>query len=103
MGSNRKSVGKINLSFDHRDIRLAMDVYTFDNVYLDTVLKITAVASAPVVEQTRRVKHQRSAMSGEILGPMPTQPIGNAGPRVQGAANTSPQAPTRPGRSAMER
>lgn len=73
------------MSFDQRDIRRAMDVYTLDNVYLGTVLK---TVSGPAVEPKPAVvapARQVSDVNGEAFGPMPTQPIGNPGPVTQGA------------------
>jgi hypothetical protein len=72
------------LSFDYRDIRPAMDIYTLDNVYLGTVLQITPgpVRAAERVDDAAR---QSSKVSGELLGPMPTQPLGNPGPIAQSA------------------
>lgn len=72
-------------SFDIRDIRRAMDVYTLDNVYLGSVLK---VVSGPVVrggDQVAEHARQSSAISGEMLGPAPTEPAGNSGPARQSA------------------
>lgn len=72
-------------SFDIRDIRRAMDVYTLDNVYLGSVLK---VVSGPVVREGEPVAEsawQSSAISGEMLGPAPTEPAGNSGPASQSA------------------
>ncbi len=63
-----------------------MDVYTFDNVYLGTVLGIhrgTAPAGQPVEGTTER----SSEVSGEALGPMPTESLGNAAPTAQAAIN----------------
>lgn len=74
-------------SFDSRDIRSSMDVYTLDNAYLGTVLDI---APGPQSSDDRLVPEsarQSSEINGEMLGPMPTQSIGNHGPRVQSADN----------------
>ena len=72
------------MSFDRRDIRKSMDVYTFDNVYLGTVLRMTPgpIADAEPVPATAQ---QTSAVNGETLGPMPTLPIGNPAPLKQSA------------------
>lgn len=64
------------MSFDSRDIRKSMDVYTFDNVYLGTVLDLAA-GQAVADEAVGVMVGQSSDMSGELLGPMPTLPIGN--------------------------
>lgn len=71
------------MSFDRRDIRKAMDVYTLDNTYLGSVLTITAgPAGAP--EHVPSASSQASIVNGELLGPMPTQPIGNQASIKQG-------------------
>jgi hypothetical protein len=74
------------MSFDHRDIRKAMDVYTLDNAYLGTVLAITPGSPTTDLQPSRGRSQQQSIVSGEMLGPMPTQPLGNPGPRTQSAA-----------------
>lgn len=73
------------MSFDRRDIRKAMDVYTSDNAYLGTVLTIT---SGPVDTRERipATSWQTSLVNGELLGPMPTQPIGNQASIKQSAS-----------------
>ena len=73
------------MSFDRRDIRPAMDVYTSDNVYLGTVLKTIQGPTVPAGDAVPDHAHEASAVSGELLGPMPTQPIGNPGPSTQSA------------------
>jgi hypothetical protein len=73
------------MSFDRRDIRRAMDVFTQDNVYLGTVL---AVRRGPPLSDWPRVPvpaRQSSEISAERLGPAPTEPLGNPGPRTQSA------------------
>jgi hypothetical protein len=73
------------MSFDRRDIRRAMDVYTQDNVYLGTVL---AIRRGPPESDRPRLPEpvrQSSEISGERLGPAPTEPLGNPGPRSQSA------------------
>ena len=73
------------MSFDDRDIRAWMDVYSADQVYLGTVLKIQR---GPVAAQERILPDalQSSSVSGELLGPMPTQPLGNRASRIQSAS-----------------
>ena len=73
------------MSFDRRDIRPSMDVYTLDNVYLGTVLAVVPGLEPPVGESAPAPGRETSATSGEMLGPMPTQPLGNAGPETQSA------------------
>ncbi len=73
------------MSFDRRDIRPAMDVYTCDNVYLGTVLKTTQGPAMPPGDVVPDHAHEASAVSGELLGPMPTQTIGYTGPSTQSA------------------
>jgi hypothetical protein len=72
------------MSFDRRDLRRTMDVYTLDNVYLGVVLRVTA-DPAPAQERAPAEQASSSAVSGELLGPMPTAPLGNRGPRTQSA------------------
>ena len=75
------------MGFDRHDIRTSMDVYTLDNVYLGTVLRIKEGSATAAREQVPADALQSSAVSGELMGPMPTAPIGNHAPRVQSAAN----------------
>lgn len=82
------------MSFDCRDIRPWMDVYSFDQVYLGIVLQIRR---GPVEVQERILPDalQTSSVNGELLGPMPTQPIGNHAPGNQSASTryaTTPDA-----------
>lgn len=71
------------MSFDVRDIRVGMDVYSADNVYLGTVRR---VLTRPVVQRERVPREfQASLLPGELLGPMPTATIGNPGPSTQSA------------------
>ncbi len=74
------------MSFDRRDIRPAMDVYTCDNMYLGTVLKTIQGPTMPPGDPVPDHGHEVSAVSGELLGPMPTQTIGNTGPSAQSAS-----------------
>ena len=72
------------MSFDYRDIRTTMDVYTLDNGYLGTVLSIQG--GPPLAhKQILTTARQGSGVSGELLGPMPTQPIGNLASLQQSA------------------
>ncbi len=73
------------MSFDRRDIRPAMDVYTCDNVYLGTVLKTIHGPALPAGDPLPDHAHEVSVVNGELLGPMPTQTIGNPGPSTQSA------------------
>lgn len=74
------------MGFTVRDIRRAMDVYTRDNVYLGTVLEVIPGPAVPDGEpELSPDVLQSSAVSGELLGPMPTQPLGNRGPANQSA------------------
>lgn len=80
------------MSFDRHDIRPAMDVYTFDNLYLGTVIAVTpgpATADENVAEQ----EAHSSTVSGELLGPMPTQTLGNLGSVTQSANQRFATAP----------
>lgn len=73
------------MSFDCRDIRPWMDVYSFDQVYLGIVLQIRR-GPAEVQERILPDALQTSSVSGELLGPMPTQPLGNPAPGNQSAS-----------------
>ena len=73
------------MSFDRRDIRPSMDVYTRDNAYLGTVLTVIQGPAGAAEEHALEGERQSSAVGGELLGPMPTGPIGNRGPTTQSA------------------
>jgi hypothetical protein len=73
------------MSFDNRDIRPMMDVYTLDNVYLGSVLQVTP--GAKTESAITIAECQSSHVSGESLGPAPTQSAGNEGPTMQSAAS----------------
>lgn len=72
------------MSFDYRDIRPSMDVYTLDNSYLGTVLSIQGGPALPQ-KWIPPTSDRGSSISGELLGPMPTQPIGNPASLKQSA------------------
>jgi len=82
-----------SMSLDFQDIRTSMDVYTLDNVYLGTVLRIVAAERPPQREPAAVGAVRHSSVSGESLGPMPTQQLGNPGPRTQSAATGYATAP----------
>lgn len=73
------------MGFDRRDIRRGMDVYTLDNVYLGSVLRVIPGPQAPSAWTYPDELRQTGLIDGELLGPMPTQMIGNRGPRTQSA------------------
>ena len=73
------------MSFDDRDIRKAMDVYTCDNVYLGTVLAVKPGTATHPGELVSPEARQAGDVHGELPGPMPTQPPGNPGPSTQSA------------------
>ncbi len=76
------------MSFDYRDIRRTMDVYTLDNAHLGMVLRV--VAGTPpsrrgeAPEEVRQTGHSH----GEAIGPVPTEALGNRGPGVQSPENS---------------
>ncbi|MCM8745481.1 hypothetical protein NET03_02950 [Thermomicrobium sp. CFH 73360] len=74
------------MTFDTRDLRIGMDVYTADWVYLGTVRRVR-LGPAPNMRPVRALPNEGSIVSGEFLGPQPTAPLGNPGPLVQTAAN----------------
>ena len=73
------------MGFDSRDIRPSMDVYSRDNVYLGTVLEVIPGLRTPLGDSGATDARQTSAVSGVLLGPAPTQPLGNKGPIIQSA------------------
>ncbi len=93
------------MSFDRRDIRPSMDVYTLDNAYLGTVLAVVPGPELPPEESPVAPGREASAISGESLGPMPTQPVGNVGPETQSARAryaAQPDGAERLGRGALK-
>ena len=74
------------MSFDIRDIRRPMDVFTLDGAYLGTVREVRP-APTPTAEPPPEPSRRASEVSGEALGPAPTVEVGNRGPHTQGAAN----------------
>ena len=93
------------MSFDRRDIRPSMDVYTLDNAYLGTVLAIVPGPEPPAEASAPASGRETSAISGELLGPMPTQPVGNVGPETQSARAvyaTRPDGAERLGHGALK-
>jgi len=74
------------MSFDHRDVRRSMDVYTLDNVYLGSVVAVLPGPGIRTEERVQEEARQSSIINGEMLGPVPTQTSGNRGPKTQGAA-----------------
>jgi len=78
------------VTFDARDIHPPLDVFSHDNVYLGTVLAVRADSATPdsrhsLGRPTLAPADQTSTVSGELLGPMPTEPLGNPGPANQSA------------------
>ena len=79
------------MTFDARDVRVGMDVFTSDGVYLGTVRR---VVFGPLVVRPRPVSSaEGSRVSGERLGPQPTGPLGNPGPTTQSARQGYASAP----------
>lgn len=81
------------MGFDRRDIRPSMDIFTLDNAYLGTVLEIVPGEDVPEAERVEVGAPQASRVSGELLGPMPTQEVGNRGPERQGASASYATSP----------
>ena len=93
------------MPFDRRDIRPRLDVYTLDNAYLGSVLRVIPGEATPPGEQVPPGARQSSSVLGETLGPMPTQSLGNRGPRAQSAQSlyaTLPDGAQSLGRGAIE-
>jgi hypothetical protein len=72
------------MSFDRRDIRPSMDVFTRDDIWLGSVLRLRPGAGPPA-RASASASFPASEISGESLGPAPTEPVGNRGPANQGA------------------
>ena len=68
------------MGFSRSDFRPGMDVYTRDNHHLGAIAVVV-----PGAEQVLESARQSSTGSGESMGPMPTQMLGNSGPSVQSA------------------
>ena len=88
------------MSFDDRDVRRGMDVFTLDNVLVGTVVWIRG--GRPRQSRTGRAPEaggQTSDVSGETLGPMPTTRVGNRGPLTQGAGTRFASRAERVGRA----
>lgn len=70
-------------------IRPGMDVYsTYQNQYLGTVIAVTRrAAPREPVATPKGGRAPGSEVLGEALGPVPTDEVGNTGPRAQSAAN----------------
>ncbi|MDP8922550.1 MAG: hypothetical protein M3O34_06685 [Chloroflexota bacterium] len=78
------------MSLNARDIRPSMDVFSRDGAYLGTVLRVAPDRAALADGKDGREPNlgaapQSSAINGELLGPMPTAPLGNPGPLAQSA------------------
>jgi hypothetical protein len=73
------------MSFRRGDIRHGMDVFTLDGAWLGTVRRIDAAGDAEDMPELSAAVRQSSAVSGESLGPVPTQRYGNRGPERQSA------------------
>ncbi len=74
------------MAFDTRDLRVGMDVYSADWVYLGTVRRVhlgPAASTRPLCPRSCEGSH----VSGELLGPQPTAPLGNPGPVTQAAGS----------------
>jgi len=81
---------RLTMGFDARDIHPPLDVFTRDGVFVGSVLSVVpkpaAVNEAPPSHQpTTDQVVTSSTVSGELLGPMPTGPLGNPGPTTQSA------------------
>lgn len=90
------------MSFDARDVRRGMDVYSSDGVYLGTVIWVVDGPATPrprphagQPDSAPRASPSQvsAAYSGESLGPMPTAALGNGGPRRQTAATDFASTP----------
>ncbi|MCS7051115.1 MAG: hypothetical protein NZL87_05835 [Thermomicrobium sp.] len=73
-------------AFDTRDVRVGMDVFSADWIYLGTVQRVRLGPGA-AARRSDDLMGDGSCVNGELLGPQPTMPLGNPGPWTQGAAN----------------
>lgn len=73
------------VGWDMRDIRPGMDVFSFDNQYLGSVLRVIPGRWVGATEAVSAGARQSSIVLGELLGPAPTLPIGNRAPVRQSA------------------
>ena len=76
-------LGRIG-DFDHRDIRVFMDVWTADNQYLGIVRRVSGSGTAGRAYREKS-KRREGGFSGETIGPVSTRSIGNTGPSAQAA------------------
>ncbi len=81
------------MTFNSRDIRKHLEVYTFDGEYLGTVLEVESGPAVPRAVLVPEEARQPSDVSGESFGPAPTQTAGNSGPLTQGARSDYATAP----------
>jgi hypothetical protein len=78
------------MGFDARDIHPPLDVFSRDGVFLGSILAVVPKPAA-ANESTHSPRPDAdtvvppSTFSGELLGPMPTGPLGNPGPVAQSA------------------
>ena len=77
------NLGRIG-DFDHRDIRVLMDVWTADNQYLGIVRRVSGLGTATRAYMEPS-KQRQGGFSGETIGPVSTRSIGNTGPSAQAA------------------
>lgn len=71
--------------FRPSEIRRLMDVYSFDNTYLGSVLWVSGDGVPGNRPEFPEPLRQSSRVGGEELGPAPTQSVGNPGPVTQSA------------------
>jgi hypothetical protein len=74
------------VSFDGRDLRIGMDVFSADGVYLGSVVRIRWDRSVSTAVAAEADPTAGLPFSGERLGPMPTTALGNSGPASQSTA-----------------
>lgn len=81
------------MPFSRGELRRGLDVYTLDGVYLGTVRAVLPGPPALEPSQGSEALPATSPTDGEALGPMPTQAVGNCGPRAQSPATRYATAP----------
>ena len=89
------------MSFAARDLRRGMDVFDADGTYLGSVVWLITRQSGRSAVQPPRDSAARSTFSGEAIGPMPTEALGNSGPRSQ-ASSTAYATTPHPERRGVE-
>jgi hypothetical protein len=91
------------VTFDERDARVGLDVFSADGTYLGTVMRVRWDGAGWLTGRGVKQASARPAawtvapsFSGERLGPMPTAALGNGGPAHQTEATRYASKPDAP-------